>query len=62
MPVALTFAGGNSFYDWRYESDPDVHMGGRRQESGFPLTDGVNGCRELGLDPLEEDLEPQRVS
>ncbi len=32
------------------------------QESGFPPTDHVNGCRERGIEPLDEDLEPQRVS
>ncbi|MBO9705306.1 MAG: choline dehydrogenase, partial [Arthrobacter sp.] len=30
MPAALTFPSGNPFYDWRYESDPEPHMGGRR--------------------------------
>ena len=30
MPAALTFPSGNPFYDWRYQSDPEPHMGGRR--------------------------------
>jgi choline dehydrogenase len=30
MPAALTFPIGNSFYDWKYESEPEPHMNGRR--------------------------------
>jgi choline dehydrogenase len=30
MPAALTFPSGNRFYDWRYRSDPEPHMQGRR--------------------------------
>jgi choline dehydrogenase len=30
MPAALAFPIGNRFYDWRYESEPEPHMGGRR--------------------------------
>jgi choline dehydrogenase len=30
MPAALTFPIGNRFYDWRYESEPEPHMNGRR--------------------------------
>jgi choline dehydrogenase len=30
MPAALTFPSGNPLYDWRYQSDPEPHMGGRR--------------------------------
>lgn len=30
MPAALPFAIGNRFYDWKYESEPEPHMGGRR--------------------------------
>jgi choline dehydrogenase len=30
MPAALTFPSGNPLYDWRYESDPEPYMGGRR--------------------------------
>jgi choline dehydrogenase len=30
MPAALAFPIGNRFYDWRYESEPEAHMGGRR--------------------------------
>jgi choline dehydrogenase len=30
MPAALTFPIGNKFYDWKYESEPEPHMNGRR--------------------------------
>ncbi len=30
MPAALSFPIGNRFYDWKYESEPEPHMGGRR--------------------------------
>ncbi len=30
MPAALSFPIGSRFYDWRYESEPEPHMGGRR--------------------------------
>ena len=30
MPAALAFPIGNRFYDWRYESEPEPHMNGRR--------------------------------
>src|SRR5690349_4750864 len=30
MPAALTIPIGNRFYDWKYESDPEPHMNGRR--------------------------------
>jgi choline dehydrogenase len=30
MPAALSFPIGNRFYDWRYESEPEPHMGDRR--------------------------------
>jgi choline dehydrogenase len=30
MPAALMFPSGNPFYDWRYKSDPEPHMKGRR--------------------------------
>src|SRR5699024_9787403 len=30
MPAALTYPIGSRFYDWRYESEPEEHMGGRR--------------------------------
>ena len=30
MPAALPFPIGNRFYDWRYETDPEPHMNGRR--------------------------------
>jgi len=30
MPAALSFPIGNRFYDWRYETEPEPFMGGRR--------------------------------
>jgi choline dehydrogenase len=30
MPAALSFPIGSRFYDWRYESEPEPFMGGRR--------------------------------
>jgi choline dehydrogenase len=30
MPAALSFPIGNRFYDWKYESEPEPHMNGRR--------------------------------
>jgi choline dehydrogenase len=30
MPAALTFPIGNKLYDWKYESEPEPHMNGRR--------------------------------
>ena len=30
MPAALSFPIGNRFYDWKYESEPEPHMRGRR--------------------------------
>jgi choline dehydrogenase len=30
MPAALAFPIGNRFYDWKYETEPEPHMNGRR--------------------------------
>ncbi|MEO6651708.1 MAG: choline dehydrogenase [Ilumatobacteraceae bacterium] len=30
MPAALAYPIGSRFYDWKYESEPEPHMGGRR--------------------------------
>lgn len=30
MPAALAFPIGNRFYDWKYRSEPEAHMNGRR--------------------------------
>jgi len=30
MPAALTYPIGSRFYDWRYETEPEPHMGGRK--------------------------------
>ena len=30
MPSALSFPIGNKFYDWKYESEPEPFMNGRR--------------------------------
>ena len=32
MPAALAFPIGSRFYDWRYVTEPEEHMGGRRVE------------------------------
>jgi choline dehydrogenase len=34
MPAALTMIIGNPLYDWRYESEPEPYMGGRRVSQG----------------------------
>jgi choline dehydrogenase len=34
MPAALTMVIGNRFYDWKYESEPEPFMGGRRVSHG----------------------------
>ena len=34
MPAALTMVIGNPLYDWRYESEPEPHMEGRRVYHG----------------------------
>ena len=30
MPAALAFPIGSRFYDWKYESEPEPHMNGRK--------------------------------
>jgi choline dehydrogenase len=30
MPAALSFPIGNRFYDWKYESEPEPYMNGRK--------------------------------
>ncbi len=30
MPAALPYPIGNAWYDWKYQSEPEAHMGGRR--------------------------------
>jgi choline dehydrogenase len=30
MPAALTYPIGNRFYDWKFETEPEPHLGGRR--------------------------------
>ena len=34
MPAALTMVIGNRFYDWKYVSEPEPYMGGRRVTQG----------------------------
>ncbi|MET0135493.1 MAG: choline dehydrogenase [Kibdelosporangium sp.] len=34
MPAALTMVIGNRFYDWKYSSEPEPYMGGRRVSHG----------------------------
>jgi choline dehydrogenase len=65
MPAALTFPIGSRFYDWKYESEPEPHMNGRRiyhargkvlggssshQRDDLPARQPA-GLRALGADP-----------
>lgn len=47
MPAALTYPIGSRFYDWKYEFEPEPHMGGRRvyHARGKVLggSSGING-------------------
>jgi len=65
MPAALSFPIGNRFYDWRYESEPEPYMHGRRvyHARGKVLggSSSINGmifqrgnpldCERWGADP-----------
>ena len=44
MPAALTFPIGSRFYDWRYASEPEPFMGGRRVAHAREI--GRASCRE----------------
>ena len=49
MPAALSFPIGNRFYDWKYESEPEPHMNGRRD-----LPRARQGARRLELDQRDD--------
>jgi choline dehydrogenase len=59
MPAALTIPIGNRFYDWRYESEPEPHMGGRRvyHARGKVLggSSSINGMIFQRGNPLDYD-------
>ena len=70
MPAALTFPIGSRFYDWRYESEPEPFMNGRRiyhargqgarrleqhQRDDLPARQPA-GLRALGRRPGHGDL------
>ena len=47
MPAAFAFPIGSRFYDWRYESEPEPHMGGRRvYHARGKVKIGRASCRE----------------
>src|SRR5918998_1686198 len=47
MPAALAFPIGSRFYDWKYESEPEPHMGGPRvyhaRGKGLGGSSSING-------------------
>ena len=57
MPAALMFTLGNRFYDWKYESEPEPHMGGRtvRHARGKVLggSSSINGMIFQRGNPLD---------
>ena len=57
MPAALSFPIGNPRYDWRYVSDPEPHMGGRRvaHARGRVLggSSSINGMIFLRGNPMD---------
>jgi choline dehydrogenase len=57
MPAAFTFLIGNRFYDWKYESEPELHMNGRRiyQAQGKVLggSSSINGMVFQRGNPLD---------
>ena len=59
MPAALPFPMGNRHYDWRYESEPEPHMGGRRvyHARGKVLggSSSINGMIFQRGNPLDYD-------
>src|SRR6476646_10172501 len=60
MPAALPFPIGSRFYDWKYESEPEPHMGGRRiyQARGKVLggSSSINGMLFLERGPARSPL------
>jgi choline dehydrogenase len=57
MPAALTYPLGNRFYDWRYRSEPEPHMHGRRiaHARGKVLggSSSINGMIYIRGNPLD---------
>ena len=65
MPAALSFPIGNRFYDWRYESEPEPHMNGRRiyHARGKVLggSSSINGMIFQRGNPLEPVVAPETM-
>src|SRR5579864_6917128 len=59
MPAALTIPIGNRFYDWKYESEPEPHLNGRRvyHARGKVLggSSSINGMIFQRGNPLDYD-------
>jgi choline dehydrogenase len=59
MPAALTYPIGSRFYDWRYESEPEPHMHGRRISHGrgkiLGGSSSINGMIFQRGNPLDYD-------
>ncbi|HEV7847466.1 MAG TPA: choline dehydrogenase [Thermoleophilaceae bacterium] len=59
MPAALAFPIGSRFYDWKYESEPEPYMGGRRvyHARGKVLggSSSINGMIFQRGNPLDYD-------
>ena len=59
MPAALPFPIGSRFYDWKYESEPEPHMNGRRiyHARGKVLggSSSINGMIFQRGNPLDYD-------
>jgi choline dehydrogenase len=59
MPAALTYPIGSRFYDWKYETEPEPHMGGRRvyHARGKVLggSSSINGMIFQRGNPLDYD-------
>ncbi len=59
MPAALPFPIGSRFYDWRYASEPEPHMGGRRIDHARGKVLGgsssINGMIFQRGNPLDYD-------
>ncbi len=57
MPGALTFPSGNRFYDWKYESEPEPFMNGRRiahaRGKVFGGSSSINGMIFQRGNPLD---------
>ena len=64
MPAALAYPIGNRFYDWKYESEPEPHMAGRRvyHARGKVLggSSSINGMIFQRGNPMDYDKWAQR--